>query len=90
MNEKLIKITELIQNEEFNARADSTSSPEELLALFAQYGVELTEEELRGFAAPAGELDEASLETVSGGWSSIKNFLDWLRRVNGPILPIWR
>ena len=68
MNEKQAKIAELIENEEFNKKAEGATSTEELVALFAEYGVEVTEEEISSFAARAGaELDESNLEDVSGG-----------------------
>ena len=68
MNEKQAKIAELIENEEFNKKAEGAASTEALVALFAEYGVEVTEEEINDLVASAGaELDESSLEDVSGG-----------------------
>lgn len=64
-------MTNLINNETFmNAIANATSI-EQMQEIFAQQGVDVTEEELKSavamVAAKGDELDEACLENVSGG-----------------------
>lgn len=64
------KLKALAENEEFTEKLKQTESMEEAIKLFAEYGVEVTEEDLKNLmaAVPEGELDEAALENVSGGF----------------------
>ena len=70
MNEK---ISVLLNNEEFAAKLASTDTAE-MKALFAAYGVEMTDEEVLEFVQTAVEADngqiplnEDDLENVTGG-----------------------
>lgn len=63
------KLRELAQNDEFLNRWKETKSAEEGAALFAEFGVEVSAEELDASFAPVpdGELEENALEDVAGG-----------------------
>ena len=67
------KLVEIFENEQFKAAAEELTTVDELRELLAQYGLELTLEEVGSLCAQAivgmkdGELDEADLEDVAGG-----------------------
>lgn len=66
------KIKALFGDEEFVKRFHEVSGPDELKKLFADFGTELTDEEMAemiNVAVQEGEVefDEATLEDVSGG-----------------------
>ncbi len=71
--EKLKKITELLNNDAFNNDVSNCSSQEELRAVFAKYGANLEAEEVSEFvsavkqAGSEGEISEDQLEDVTGG-----------------------
>lgn len=61
------------ENEAFIQKLAETKSPEEALALFEEYGITITKEELLEAIRTAGsntddELKEDSLDDVSGGY----------------------
>lgn len=67
------KIKDIINNEEFIAKMEKTEA-EDMKSLFAEYGVELTDEEVLEFVKEAVEeehgdipLNEDDLENVAGG-----------------------
>lgn len=67
------KIKEIINNEEFITKMEKTEA-ENMKALFTEYGVELTDEEVLEFVKEAVEeehgdipLNEDDLENVAGG-----------------------
>lgn len=70
MNEK---IKELFGKEEFMTKFNATESPEDIKALLNEYGVELSEEELKDMinavltGADDGEISIEDLENVNGG-----------------------
>ncbi len=69
MNEK---IKELLVNEAFAAELEKVETVEEIKALFAAHGVQVTDEELTELIkqpamADADELSEEDMEMVSGG-----------------------
>lgn len=88
------KIQKLFQDEAFMTKMNEVTEAEDLKALFASHGIELTDEELVEFVkAPMdskmgeneGELDEASLDEVSGGiveksWKALKK--TWKKAVD--------
>lgn len=96
-NEKLV---EIFENEQFKAAAEEITTAGELQALFAEYGLELTLDEINELCAVAalrmnsGELNETELEDVSGGASSalraVGSVIKWLiktgPRTLGPII----
>jgi hypothetical protein len=98
MNENKQKIVKLLDNKEFDKKAQETQSLEDLIRLFEEYGVSLTAsetEELKEHFAPNTELDETALESVAGGrkynynpWSW-KNFKDYIRGVWAGLTEKW-
>ena len=65
-------INALMENNEFVEKLTATSTTEEVIKVFADYGVTVTEAELEEGLAQAkssknGELSAADLENVSGG-----------------------
>ena len=68
-NEKLNKLKELNDNQEFIEKMADVTSDAELQALFAAYGVEFTEQEVHDMVAKAkdGEINADELDQVSGG-----------------------
>ena len=73
-----MNIEHLMNNEEFKAKLSAAENTAEMAEVFASYGVEVSEEELKEAMAPVtagegGELNEDALDMVSGG-----GFLDWL------------
>ena len=64
-------INELMENEEFSAKLATTETTEEVIKVFADYGVTVTEDELDAALASAkansAELSEAELGNVAGG-----------------------
>lgn len=82
------KLKELMADASFCEELEKTGSPEEASALFAQYGIQITPEELlAAVAQPEGELDEKNLDEVAGGiiwrWPRFPK-LPW-----GPKRPRW-
>ena len=87
------KLEELQNNEAFAQEIAMVNSPEELLSVLKNYGIELTMAEIEVLAAQAsvqgeGELSDTDLDNVSGGaigW--------WLKKIipiiAGP-LKMWR
>ena len=64
-------IKDLMENKEFSEKLAMTETTEEVIKVFADYGVTVTEEELNAALASAksegSELGEAELSNVSGG-----------------------
>lgn len=73
------KLEELVENEDFMLHLRSMETYEDAVKLFAEYGVEITTEELQAALAdvPEGELDEAALRNVVGGvdWRRVWRFI---------------
>ena len=71
---KALQLKPLLESEAF-ARELMDKSKEEQLSAFAEHGVEVTEEELRDLTrrlcAAEGELGEADLESVTGGFGTL-------------------
>ncbi len=72
MNSETIlqKLEQLDENEAFRTAMSNAGSPKEAVKVLAEYGVEISEQELLSLSAGAqaeGELTEDSLENVSGG-----------------------
>ena len=67
----MTEIKSLMENKEFSEKLTLTKTTEEVIAVFAEYGVTITEDDLEAAIASAKsngkELDEAALENVSGG-----------------------
>ena len=69
------KIQALEQSGTFEQELAKVNTPEEMQALFASYGIEMTLEEVRAMVAEAvkmneaqdGELSEEALDNVAGG-----------------------
>lgn len=67
------KLVEIFENDAFKTAAEEVSTVDGLRDLIAQYGLELTVEEVGRLCAQAivglkdGELDETDLEDVAGG-----------------------
>ena len=62
-------IEELSNDSVFQEKLAQAQTPEEALALLRAAGVEMTEAELQAMLdASEGELDEAAMETVAGGY----------------------
>lgn len=75
-NTKMEQIRELCSRKDFIEQAKLAKDTAQALALLKEYGFELTEDELAQFSSAAGsELNEAELDTVSGG-----GLFDWLTR----------
>ena len=73
MNEREKRIAALIEDEDFGVRAESAASIEEIVQLFAERSVEITEDEINAILVGVGdELDETGLEAVSGGGAKLK------------------
>lgn len=71
-NEKSLKLEQLLNDTEFVTMLGSSADAEEMKKIFADKGLELTTEEVNAFTdmmdnAGEAELDETSLEEVSGG-----------------------
>lgn len=64
-------IKSLMENKEFSEKLALTETTKEVIDVFAEYGVTITEDELEAALASVksngNELDEAALENVSGG-----------------------
>lgn len=74
------QLNQLLENEAFMEKVTSAGSVEEIAAIFAENGVELSTEEIKGMIqevisgkTAGGELDETALESVAGGKWSIPN-----------------
>lgn len=76
--ENAVKLESILKNEEFVAKASTIATAEELQALFAEFGLELTVDEVIYFCdlvakekermdANGGELCEDDLDNVAGG-----------------------
>ncbi|MBR3630631.1 MAG: Nif11-like leader peptide family natural product precursor [Oscillospiraceae bacterium] len=91
MQEKMEKVAALLRDEAFRRALSGSSGNEEVLALFRQFGVDVTGEELvlilqGGIGLhnvdTEDELNEDELEMVSGGvgagptWSDFKKALE--------------
>lgn len=66
------RISALFGNEEFVAKFNALTSPEDIKALFGSYGVDLSDEELKSMIDEAvgqneGELSADDLDNVNGG-----------------------
>lgn len=92
--ENLAKIEALSENKEFVEKVSEAKSVDEIIKAFAEEGVDVTEEDLKAVAqlgGENGEIDEAALDTVSGGgyfralWSVISQVIR--RPIHGPIYP---
>ena len=76
-----MNIEHLMNNEEFKAKLSAAENTAEMAEVFASYGVEVSEEELKEAmasvtAGEGGELSEDALDMVAGG-----GILDWLKRL---------
>ena len=82
------KIADVMNNEEARERLEKTANFDDAVAIFNEYGVEITVDELKKFAAIGdsdGELSAESLDQVAGGagwwkrmWSHIWDALNGL------------
>lgn len=67
----MVDIQTLMENKDFSEKLALTETTEEVIDVFAEYGVTITEDELEAALASVksngNELDEAALENVSGG-----------------------
>ncbi len=93
----MANIEELLKNKEFTDKLEQVDSTKAILSLFEEYGIEMTEEELKESFAYVqkqknGELDTDDLENVSGGgsWSTflkgtqiIDSVYDWVGKKTG-------
>ncbi len=64
------QIDALMQDEVFVEKFKSAASPEEIIALYKEQGIEVTPENAKAsydYMHGTGELDESALEDVSGG-----------------------
>ncbi len=78
------KVQELQANEEFMARIAAVKEAKEYIALFAEYGVEISEEEAEDMqksveeakvdSSESVELDESDLDNVAGGFAAVYIF----------------
>lgn len=68
------KIKALLENREFAAKAVQCGSVADAKALLAEYGVELTAEQIKTTGSEA--LSDNELESVAGGFFLLK----WLKR----------
>lgn len=82
MNENIIKkLEELENNLEFAEKTTAAGSADEMLAILAEFGIQLTEADLKdlliGNAAFSedGELSEDTLDNINSG-----GFWDWLSK----------
>ena len=73
------KIKEIMSQEDFTEKLLACETPEQVQALFASKGLELTEAEVRGIGmglrdaiSDSDELDEESLDFVAGGAASFR------------------
>ncbi len=88
------KILSLMKDQDFMNRIIGMEDNAEVQKAFAEYGVDLTVEQIDAIAEMAfsnqGELDETELETVAGGGleeigiiiSGIKTLCDYLTEIN--------
>lgn len=91
------KIKALVEDQVFVNKTLSCQEPEQVQALFAENGVELSLEEVKaigqGLAAMSesdGELNEDDLEGVAGGsLKSIMSQLEYILHVDAPRAPRW-
>lgn len=68
---KMELVQQLSEDKEFMADLAKTENVSEVVALFAQNGIEISEEDLvrvMPSVSADGELDESALEQVNGGW----------------------
>ena len=67
----MAEIKDLMENKEFSEKLALTETTDEVIAVFADYGVTVTEADLEAALASVkttgNELDEAALENVAGG-----------------------
>lgn len=69
----------LIEKEEFRARVEKAESLKEVMDIFKENGVEVSEDELKAFAGE--ELSDEELDNVAGGvWHDYINPGYWLGR----------
>ena len=67
------KLAEIFENEQFKLEVQNVETPEDFQALLAEYGVEMTLEEVEQFCEQVavcmqqGELSEEEMEDVAGG-----------------------
>ena len=72
-------LEELRNNAEFQEKLTAAQTPAEVVALFHEAGIAITEEQLMTLLdEPEGELDEAALENVAGGYVRPGAFGRWL------------
>ena len=85
MNENIIeKLKELENNPEFLERAAAAGSADEILAVLAKFGIQLSEADLKDFlvgnavVSENGELSEDALDNISGGgfWNWLSKFVN--------------
>lgn len=78
--DKNMRVNELLMDKTFQEKSLAVTNEEEVQELFAEFGLELTHEEVESILVQLGsmlsetseELDEEDLENVSGGaWSIV-------------------
>lgn len=90
MENTIAKIQSLAGDQDYVAKVTNADSAEEMLTVMAEYGIQLTVEELHSvlnqiiMPQEDGELDEDMLKNVSGGgrvWNWVKScFNKWFQR----------
>ena len=83
MNELKEKLAGLDGNQEFAKALETAKNVEDLVRIFAEYGVETTEKELRelGASDKEGELSAEDLEDVAGGAVNWRRILRSVRDI---------
>ena len=87
------KMVEILENEQFQMEVEKTETPEDVRALLAKHGLEMSQEELDEFCAQVtvamqpDELSETELEDVAGGKKkspkkAVKKAIKTIVRVN--------
>ena len=74
MDERTTKIEALKTNKVFIEKLLEAKSNEDIIAVFADEGIEVTEKEILAaddMLTSDGELNEKALENVSGGWVGV-------------------
>jgi len=72
------EINKLISDSDFKARLDAANNEDEVRALFLEKGIEVDIND-----AEESELDESSLENVTGGIKLVSIWLKWKNKLIG-------
>lgn len=82
------KLKELMENPAFLEKIQKAGTPEEVSAVLAAYGLQISPEELKAAnEQPEGELNENDLDGVAGGSGfSLRQFARWLQAITRPLL----